>query len=81
MQSRTGLFRLYKGDNMRDYIEAREGYILTDGKTYGTIIYLAEGVDKTAFKEITEEEYNEAFCKMVEDIKKEHFIERLNDLY
>ena len=24
-------------------------------------------------KEITEEEYNEAFCKMVEDIKKEHF--------
>jgi hypothetical protein len=43
---------------MRDYIEAREGYVLTDGDIYGKRIYLAEGVDKTAFKEITEEEYN-----------------------
>ena len=42
---------------MRDYIEAREGHILTDGETYGSVIYLAEGVDKTAFKEITEAEY------------------------
>lgn len=43
---------------MREYIEAREGYVLTDGEIYGVRIYLAEGVDKTAFKEITEEEYN-----------------------
>lgn len=43
---------------MRDYIEAREGYVLTDGEIYGKRIYLAEGVDKSAFKEITEEEYN-----------------------
>ena len=43
---------------MRDYIEAREGYVLTDGVIYGKRIYLAEGVDKAAFKEITEEEYN-----------------------
>lgn len=46
---------------MRDYIEASEGMILTDGVTYGKKIFLAEGVDKTAFYEITEEEYNEIF--------------------
>lgn len=46
---------------MRDYIEASEGMILTDGVTYGKMIFLAEGVDKTAFYEITEEEYNEIF--------------------
>ena len=43
---------------MREYIEAREGYVLTDGEIYGKRIYLAEGVDKAAFKEITESEYN-----------------------
>ena len=43
---------------MRDFIEAREGYILTDGKTYGKRIYLAEGISKDAFYEITEAEYN-----------------------
>lgn len=43
---------------MRDYIEASEGMILTDGSIYGKKIFLAEGVDKTAFYEITEEEYN-----------------------
>ncbi len=43
---------------MRDYIEATEGMILTDGSIYGKKIFLAEGVDKTAFYEITEEEYN-----------------------
>lgn len=43
---------------MRDYIEASEGMILTDGVIYGKKIFLAEGVDKSAFYEITEEEYN-----------------------
>jgi hypothetical protein len=43
---------------MRDYIEASEGMILTDGHIYGKKIFLAEGVDKSAFYEITEEEYN-----------------------
>ncbi len=42
---------------MRETIEAREGYILTDGVTYGTTIHLAEGVDASAFHEITREEY------------------------
>jgi hypothetical protein len=44
---------------MRDYIEATEGMILTDGVTYGTKIFLAVGIDPDSFHEITEEEYNE----------------------
>ena len=43
---------------MNDHIEAREGYILSDGETYGTWIRLAEGVDASKFHEITIEEYN-----------------------
>lgn len=43
---------------MRDYMEARMGFMLTNGEIYGKRIYLAEGVDKDAFYEITEEEYN-----------------------
>lgn len=43
---------------MRDYIESRDGFMLTNGEIYGKQIYLAEGVDKNAFYEITEEEYN-----------------------
>lgn len=43
---------------MREYIEARDGFMLTDGEIYGKRIYLAEGVKKDSFYEITEEEYN-----------------------
>ena len=52
---------------MRDYIEAREGYVLTDGEIYGKRIYLAEGVDNTAFKEITEEEYGALMEALAEE--------------
>lgn len=38
-------------------ITATDGHILTDGKTYGTEIFLAEGVDASTFHEITLEEY------------------------
>ena len=44
---------------MREYIEAHEGYILTDGQIYGKRIYLADGMDKTAFWEIPETEYED----------------------
>lgn len=37
---------------------ADEGKVLTDGNTYGKIIYLADGADADAFREITDEEYN-----------------------
>ncbi|MBQ8248484.1 MAG: hypothetical protein IJY93_01185 [Clostridia bacterium] len=38
-------------------ITASDGHILTDGEIYGKTIYLAEGMDESAFHEITEEEY------------------------
>lgn len=42
---------------MRKTLVATKGHILTDGTVYGTIIHLAEGMDESAFYEITEEEY------------------------
>ena len=41
----------------RKVLHAHEGMILTNGEIYGTQIYLAEGVDASAFYEITREEY------------------------
>lgn len=39
-------------------LKARDGMILTDGKTiYGELIDLAAGLDESAFYEITREEY------------------------
>lgn len=42
---------------IRNVLYADEGKILTNGKTYGIIIYLAEGADPTTYYEITDEEY------------------------
>lgn len=39
-------------------IIATDRHMLTDGQTYGSVIYLAEGMDAAAFYEITIEEYN-----------------------
>lgn len=44
-------------------IEASEGMILTDGKTYGRKIYLDDSANTEGFKEITESEYNEILKK------------------
>lgn len=44
---------------MRKTLTASEGHVLTNGEVYGTIIYLAEGMDGSDFYEITEEEYEE----------------------
>ena len=41
----------------RKTLNANEGMILTNGEVYGTQIFLAEGVDASAFYEITREEY------------------------
>lgn len=41
----------------RKILYANDGKILTNGEVYGTQIFLAEGVDASAFYEITREEY------------------------
>ena len=43
---------------MRKTITASDGYVLTDGEIYGTVIHLADGMDESAFHEITDEEYD-----------------------
>ena len=41
----------------RQVLCAEDGMILTDGETYGTVIYLAVGEEPSKFWEIPEEEY------------------------
>lgn len=43
---------------MREPIIASDGHVLTNGTVYGSVIYLAEGMDAADFREITIEEYN-----------------------
>lgn len=40
-------------------IRAKDGYIYTNGKDFGRVIYLAEGTKKTDYTLITLEEYEE----------------------
>ena len=51
----------------RQVLCAEEGMILTDGVIYGTVIYLAEGADASAFREITEAEYEKQMLKELSD--------------
>jgi hypothetical protein len=43
----------------RKTLYASDGMVLTDGKTYGKVVYLAEGAEENAWQEITEAEYEE----------------------
>lgn len=42
----------------RTILYADDGMVLTDGDTYGRVIWLAEGADPAAYRQITEEEYS-----------------------
>lgn len=42
----------------RIVLTADDGMVYTNGTDYGTVIYLAEGADPSAYYQITEEEYN-----------------------
>lgn len=41
----------------RRVLYAEQGRVLTDGQTYGKVIFLANGVQAESFHEITDEEY------------------------
>ena len=45
---------------IRTILSADEGFILTDGTTYGKVIFPAEG-DTSVYREITMEAYYELF--------------------
>ena len=47
-------------------LEADKGKILTDGNTYGSVIFLGAGKSVNDFYEITEEEYQEIIEKTEE---------------
>lgn len=44
---------------IRNILYADEGMMLTNGKEYGTIIYLAEGISADEYYEITMSEYED----------------------
>lgn len=42
---------------IRIKLTASEGYVLTDGESFGRVVYLASGDDGSRWYEITEEEH------------------------
>lgn len=42
----------------RKILYADDGMVLTNGNTYGKVIYLAENADAREYYEITQEEYD-----------------------
>lgn len=47
----------------RIVLYAEEGKVLTNGKEYGKVIYLAEGASSWDYYEITDAEYEEILAK------------------
>ena len=44
----------------RKIIKATDGMVLTNGTVFGTVIYLADGLNESDFYEITEDEFKKA---------------------
>lgn len=53
---------------MRDYMEARDGFMLTNGEIYGKRIYLADSMNKEDFYEITTAEYEKISEAALQDL-------------
>lgn len=53
---------------IRKVITADEGYVLTNGKTYGRVIFLADGQSAEEFHEITDEAYKEIMKDQEESV-------------
>lgn len=51
----------------RQILYADSGMVLTDGSVYGKVVYLAEDADASAFREITEEEYQAEMARLEVD--------------
>jgi hypothetical protein len=52
----------------RVILKARDGFIYTNGETYGYIVYLAVGNDGENWYEITTIEYEEILAKEAENL-------------
>ena len=52
----------------RQILYADDSMVLTDGETYGTVIYLAEGEDASKYREITKEEYEKLLQENEENL-------------
>ena len=59
----------------RTVLYADEGKVLTDGNVYGKQMFLADGVDASAFHEITEEEYE----KKMQELEEKEVLKRKID--
>ena len=64
---------------MREVLVANDGMMLTNGKTYGMEIYLAEGMRPDDFYEIAIAEYEEIMAAQETDAQSEY--DRLGVVY